>query len=110
MNISGDLLVCGNPQFRQEGRVEGKPFRQPVRRITIGVGGEDEIEAHRTGGHDLFPFRNLEMRLGGADDGDDDGSAREAGALRVLLLQVQFRFFSSAIRALLPERTRSSPR
>ncbi len=31
------------------------------------------------------------MRLGGADDGDDDGSAREAGALRVLLLQVQFR-------------------
>ncbi|MNY07473.1 hypothetical protein D3C86_1402790 [compost metagenome] len=31
------------------------------------------------------------MRLGGADDGDDDGRAGEARALRFLLLQVQFR-------------------
>ena len=93
MDITRDLFFRADADLRQEGRVESKPFRQPVRSKTTGIGREDDVEAHRTGGHDLFPLGDLEMRFCGADNRDDDGRAGKARALRLLLLQIEIGIF-----------------
>ena len=79
MDEARDLLAGLHAEQRIGLFVEGIPFRQPVGGIAMGVGGHQQVEADGTGRHDLFPFRNLEMRRRLADDGDDNRCAGQAG-------------------------------
>ncbi|QTK78414.1 hypothetical protein AT6N2_C0523 [Agrobacterium tumefaciens] len=90
MDVTRNFFVRADAGFRQKGRVKRKPLRQPVGGKTGGIGSEDEVEANGARRHDLLPFGDFEMRLGGADNGDHNRCAGEARPLHVLLLKVEF--------------------
>ena len=78
VNEPGDALVVGKADRGAKPAVVGHPSGEPGGGESERAGGDDHVHAHRARGQDLFPLRDLGVRRGARDDGDDERRAHEA--------------------------------